>query len=82
MQFGSSHLLRAADDPNALVAVPGMEGGGPLQGWLDVPNLTLLNLRYDVIPAQDVTAIITEYGMVPVTSVPVILREYQSEPTM
>jgi translation initiation factor eIF-2B subunit delta len=43
----------------------------------DVPRLGLLNLKYDAMPAEYVTAIVTEHAMIPPTSVPVIIREYQ-----
>lgn len=49
----------------------------PPQGWSEAPRLRLLNLKYDVMPAEYVTMIVTELGMVPPTSVPVILREFR-----
>ena len=45
----------------------------------DIPRLGLLNLKYDAMPAEYVTMIVTEYGMIPATSVPVILREQQQD---
>lgn len=48
-------------------------------GWRDQPRLGLLNLKYDAMPAEFVTMIVTEFGMIPPTSVPVILREYRME---
>lgn len=39
-------------------------------------RLRLLNLKYDLMPAEYVTMIISEFGMVPATSVPAILREF------
>ncbi|CAG9467360.1 unnamed protein product [Pedinophyceae sp. YPF-701] len=42
-------------------------------------GLTLLNLTYDLMPADLITFVVTEYGLVPPTSVPVILREYRKE---
>ena len=44
-----------------------------------MPRLRLLNLAYDVTPAEYVTMIVTEVGMLPPTSVPVVLREYRKE---
>ena len=38
--------------------------------------MKLLNLIFDLTPAQFVTMVITEVGMIPITSVPVVLREY------
>jgi translation initiation factor eIF-2B subunit delta len=40
------------------------------------PRLGLLNLRYDLTPADLVTVVTTEFGHLPPTSVPVILREF------
>ncbi|PNW75836.1 hypothetical protein CHLRE_12g558650v5 [Chlamydomonas reinhardtii] len=70
-------------DPEALAAVPGKPEMNALEGWRDNPRLRLLNLKYDVMPAEYVTMVVTEFGMVPPTSVPVILREFrQSETTV
>ncbi|KAF5839399.1 hypothetical protein DUNSADRAFT_968 [Dunaliella salina] len=66
-------------DPDALVSLPGYPGVSPLAGWQDIPRLGLLNLKYDAMPAEYVTMIVTEYGMIPPTSVPVILREQQQD---
>jgi translation initiation factor 2B subunit (eIF-2B alpha/beta/delta family) len=44
-----------------------------------LPHLGLLNLKYDAMPADYVTMVVTEFGMIPPTSVPVILREYRQE---
>jgi hypothetical protein len=48
----------------------------PLAGWRELEQLKLLNLLYDVTPADFVTAVACEAGIVPTTSVPVVLREY------
>lgn len=48
-------------------------------GWRSQPSLGLLNLKYDAMPAEYVTLIVTEFGLIPPTSVPVILREYRAE---
>lgn len=47
------------------------------QGWSEQPRLRLLNLKYDAMPSEYVTMIVTEFGMIPPTSVPVILREFR-----
>ncbi|GBF93276.1 translation initiation factor eIF-2B subunit delta [Raphidocelis subcapitata] len=59
------------------------DGGGAgsvaspaLVGWEGVPRLGLLNLKYDAMPAEYVTMVVTEFGMIPPSSVPVILREW------
>jgi translation initiation factor eIF-2B subunit delta len=48
----------------------------PLAGWEAAPRLGLLNLKYDAMPADYVTMVVTEFGMIPPSSVPVILREW------
>ena len=45
-----------------------------LQSWHDSLNLQLLNLLYDVTPAEYINMIVTEYGSLPPSSVPVIHR--------
>lgn len=45
-----------------------------LSKWRDTPNLQLLNLMYDLTPADYITMIITEYGSLPPSSVPVVYR--------
>lgn len=39
-------------------------------------HLSLLNVMYDVTPAEYITVVICEVGWIPVTSIPVVLREY------
>lgn len=50
-----------------------------LKDWRDTPELRLLNLAYDVTPAENVSLIVTEIGLVPPTSVPVIIREFRDD---
>lgn len=45
-----------------------------LANWRQVPQLTPLNLCYDITPPELVTAVVTELAILPCTSVPVILR--------
>ncbi len=47
----------------------------PLSKWKETPNLKLLNLVYDMTPADLIRCIVTEVGIIPPTSVPVIVRE-------
>ncbi|KAL9622141.1 MAG: hypothetical protein Q9160_003484 [Pyrenula sp. 1 TL-2023] len=47
--------------------------GGLLAGWCDQPNLQLLNLMYDVTPAEYLDMVITELGCLPPSSVPVVI---------
>ena len=66
-------------DPTALASVSGRPDVTFLADWEEAPRLRLLNLLYDVTPAEYVTMIVTEVGMLPPTSVPVVLREYRRE---
>jgi len=50
-----------------------------LSNWRMRKSLNLLNITYDVTPADLVTAVVTELAIVPCTSVPVILRIKPSE---
>eukprot|EP00300_Choanocystis_sp_HF-7_P016822 c19542_g1_i2.p1 GENE.c19542_g1_i2~~c19542_g1_i2.p1 ORF type:complete len:356 (-),score=77.16 c19542_g1_i2:148-1215(-) len=43
------------------------------------PNLSVVNLVYDLTPLRYVDMVVTELGMIPPTSVPVVLREYQQQ---
>lgn len=45
-----------------------------LTNWRDSSNLQLLNLMYDVTPAEYISMVITEYGSLPPSSVPVVHR--------
>ncbi|XP_017753741.1 PREDICTED: translation initiation factor eIF-2B subunit delta-like [Eufriesea mexicana] len=50
-----------------------------LEKWKTKKSLNLLNITYDVTPADLVTAVVTELAILPCTSVPVILRIKPSE---
>ncbi|XP_076174581.1 eukaryotic translation initiation factor 2B subunit delta [Ptiloglossa arizonensis] len=50
-----------------------------LANWKTKKSLNLLNITYDVTPADLVTAVVTELAILPCTSVPVILRIKPSE---
>lgn len=43
-----------------------------LEGWCDLPNLYLLNLMYDVTPAEYVDMVICELGSLPASAVTVV----------
>jgi translation initiation factor eIF-2B subunit delta len=45
-----------------------------LSNWRHQPNLNLLNLMYDVTPAEYIKMVITEFGSLPPSSVPVLHR--------
>lgn len=44
------------------------ENNSPLANWESVPNLTPLNLYYDVTPPELVSAVVTEVAILPCTS--------------
>ncbi|KAI9698744.1 MAG: hypothetical protein M1836_003854 [Candelina mexicana] len=46
----------------------------PLLKWRETPNLRLLNLMYDVTPAEYIKMVVTELGSLPPSSVPVVYR--------
>ena len=50
------------------------ERSSPLSRWLEVPNLQLLNLMYDLTPAEYITMVIDESGYLPPSSVPFMQR--------
>ncbi|XP_045495270.1 translation initiation factor eIF-2B subunit delta [Colias croceus] len=64
-------------DPDALIDKS--DDNSPLKDWRTNPNLTLLNLTYDVTPPSLVTAVVTELAILPCTSAPVVLRFKTSE---
>ena len=52
--------------------IPQPDTPSPLSRWKDTPNLQLLNLMYDLTPADCIDMVITEYGSLPPSSVPVV----------
>lgn len=75
-----SFVFNEIGDPDALIQTDLSARGNeaPLANWREIEPLKLLNILYDVTPAEYVTVIITEIGLIPVTSIPVVLREYSS----
>ncbi|XP_028652194.1 translation initiation factor eIF-2B subunit delta [Erpetoichthys calabaricus] len=67
-----SFVSNELDDPDDLIVTK--RGETPLENWLEVSHLHLLNLVYDVTPPDFVDLVITDLGMIPCTSVPVVLR--------
>ena len=51
----------------------GSRGDG-LEGWEKVERLSVLNLTYDVTPAECVTSVVCESGLVAPSDVPSFLR--------
>ncbi|XP_022821534.1 translation initiation factor eIF-2B subunit delta isoform X2 [Spodoptera litura] len=64
-------------DPDDLIDKS--DENSPLKDWRSNPNLTPLNLTYDVTPPSLVTAVVTELAILPCTSAPVVLRFKLSE---
>jgi translation initiation factor eIF-2B subunit delta len=54
--------------------IPQQETPSRLAKWLDVPNLQLLNLMYDLTPANYITMVIDETGYLPPSSIPFMHR--------
>ncbi|KAF7173713.1 hypothetical protein CNMCM6106_007758 [Aspergillus hiratsukae] len=50
------------------------QGSSPLKDWRDTPNLQLLNIMYDVTPAEYVDMVVTEMGSLPPSAVPIVHR--------
>ncbi|KAL4779368.1 hypothetical protein BJX76DRAFT_91438 [Aspergillus varians] len=48
--------------------------GSALEDWRDTPNLQILNLLYDVTPAEYVDMVVTELGSLPPSAVPIVHR--------
>ncbi|KAJ5101900.1 translation initiation factor eIF-2B subunit delta [Penicillium alfredii] len=46
----------------------------PLSNWKETPNLQLLNIMYDVTPAEYVDMVVTEMGSLPPSAVPIVHR--------
>lgn len=46
----------------------------PLANWKNTPHLQLLNIMYDVTPAEYVDMVITEMGSLPPSAVPIVHR--------
>lgn len=49
-------------------------GESPLTNWKDTANLQLLNIMYDVTPAEYVDMVVTEMGSLPPSAVPIVHR--------
>mmetsp|Transcript_12621 Transcript_12621/g.18889 ORF Transcript_12621/g.18889 Transcript_12621/m.18889 type:complete len:567 (+) Transcript_12621:51-1751(+) len=80
----SSISFNELGDPQDLVTIDKdykVEKDPELSSWKKVKNLKLLNLTYDLTPADFVSMVITEVGQIPVTSVPVVLREHMKYST-
>ena len=65
-----SIVVNEIGDADSLVDVEGEAKG--LEGWRDLQNLQVLNLMYDVTPAEYLDMVITELGDLPPRAVPVV----------
>ncbi|CAG7957087.1 unnamed protein product [Penicillium nalgiovense] len=54
--------------------IPHKTSSSPLADWHNTPNLQLLNIMYDVTPAEYVDMVITEMGSLPPSAVPIVHR--------
>jgi translation initiation factor eIF-2B subunit delta len=68
----ASTAVNAAESLESLTLQ--QQAPSPLQKWKDTPNLQLLNIMYDVTPAEYVDMIVTEMGSLPPSAVPVVHR--------
>ncbi|KAJ5356120.1 hypothetical protein N7517_010729 [Penicillium concentricum] len=53
---------------------PHNSSSSPLTNWHNTPHLQLLNIMYDVTPAEYVDMVITEMGSLPPSAVPIVHR--------
>ena len=70
-------LLPSSGSKSAPVKAEGGDGEGSVKGladFRDIQNLQILNLMYDVTPAEYIRMVICEYGSLPPSSVPVVHR--------
>ncbi|RKO99906.1 hypothetical protein CXG81DRAFT_13863 [Caulochytrium protostelioides] len=74
-ELGDSEELSAA-----AATMPVTSTGGHvsvLHNWRDIASLKLLNLHYDITPAEDVTLIISESGFIPPSSAYMVFKEIE-----
>ncbi|KAL2865177.1 translation initiation factor eIF2B subunit delta [Aspergillus lucknowensis] len=64
----------AASNPSVSETTTPKNNGSPLKDWRDTPNLQLLNIMYDVTPAEYVDMVVTEMGSLPPSAVPIVHR--------
>lgn len=71
----SSGSVAATAQPSSLEPNPALKNASsPLKDWRETPNLQLLNLMYDVTPAEYVDMVVTEMGSLPPSAVPIVHR--------
>ncbi|KAL4891261.1 hypothetical protein BDV59DRAFT_182892 [Aspergillus ambiguus] len=70
---GGSKAAANSSAPSESTLAP-KDGSSPLSNWKDTPNLQLLNIMYDVTPAEYVDMVVTEMGSLPPSAVPIVHR--------
>jgi translation initiation factor eIF-2B subunit delta len=68
---GGKPAAAPAPDPVASDRIP---SPSPLANWKETSHLQLLNLMYDVTPAEYVDMVVTEMGSLPPSAVPIVHR--------
>ena len=69
-------------DPNALFSyanVNAQKNREALKEWQSSKNLTIVNMKYDLTPAENISMVLCELGKIPAISVPVVVRESHKE---
>lgn len=61
--------------PSVVTSIAPVVENKYLKTWRENPNLGVLNLHYDVTPAQFIAMVICEVGIISATSVVTILRD-------
>ncbi|OJD14655.1 hypothetical protein AJ78_05008 [Emergomyces pasteurianus Ep9510] len=69
---GSANLDAASTAEQSSPTVD--DSNNPLQHWKEKPGLQLLNIMYDVTPAEYIDMVITEMGSLPPSAVPIVHR--------
>ncbi|KAL5366092.1 hypothetical protein BJX96DRAFT_160337 [Aspergillus floccosus] len=65
---------KGAANPTPSETTLASKDSSPLSNWKDTPNLQLLNIMYDVTPAEYVDMVVTEMGSLPPSAVPIVHR--------
>ncbi|KAJ5946807.1 translation initiation factor eIF-2B subunit delta [Penicillium verhagenii] len=64
----------ASSGPTETAGSDRVPSPSPLASWKDTSHLQLLNLMYDVTPAEYVDMVVTEMGSLPPSAVPIVHR--------
>lgn len=80
---GSADKLSAAEPSDSSIDTVDMIATPSCRSSMKTPSrrapYEVVNLRYDLTPLANISAIATETGLIPPTSVPILIRENQSE---